>query len=235
MAKKAKPRYKTFRLRDRTGTLAEDILVVGESFHAYRVVYKERHCLQWRVADGTIVLAHVAENFEASMKENSIYYKQSTSPELLAQLFTSLRDIAVKEGATPEAIRLLSEATGAFTKKEENEMAEKLKAKASAAKPDKDGLKSAANKTPVGKATAPKRKGNPEALAKARAARQTGPDTRKIKANIKVKDIAARPGTARYKMLTDLLGSKTVQEFRDKGYSSGDLNYATGANIVSVG
>jgi len=156
-------------------------------------------------------------------------------PPAMAKTHLSwLRSQALVSGATPEAIRLLTKATGAFTKKEVNEMAEKLKAK-SAAKPDKDGLKTAAKKAPVGKGTPSKNKGNPDALRKAREARQTGPDTRKIKANIKPKDIAARPGSKRHAMLTDLLNSKTVQEFRDKGYSAGDLNYATGANIVSVG
>lgn len=96
-------------------------------------------------------------------------------------------------------------------------MAEKLKAKASAAKPDKEGLKTAAKAAPVGgNKTSPKNKGNAAALAKARAAKATGPDTRKVKALVKVKDLKARAGTFRRQMLEDLLGSKTVQEFRDK-------------------
>lgn len=156
-------------------------------------------------------------------------------PAMAENHLSWLRSRALESGATPEAIRLLTKATGAFTKEQEREMGEKLKAK-SAAKPDTDGLKTAAKKAPVAKkSTSPVRRGNPEALAKARAARQTGPDTRKIKANIKPKDIAARAGSKRHTMLTDLLGSKTVQEFRDKGYSSGDLNYAVGANVVTLG
>lgn len=114
-------------------------------------------------------------------------------------------------------------------------MAEKLKAKASAAKPDKEGLKTAARKTPVAKDSAkPKRKGNADALAKARAAK--GPDNRKVKALIKAKDIQARAGTFRHQMISDLLSSKTAQEFRDKDskYDAGCLRYAQEAGIVSL-
>jgi hypothetical protein len=117
-------------------------------------------------------------------------------------------------------------------------MAEKLKAKASAKKADTEGLKNAAKKTPVAKkgGDAPKKRGNPEALAKARAARDTGPDTRKITALKKAKDIGARAGTYRHSMLTDLLGSKTVQDFRAKNakYTAGDLRYAQEAGYISL-
>ena len=170
----------------------------------------------------------------------------SGGPPAMAKTHLSwLRSNALGSGATPDAIRLLSKATGPFTKKEENTMAEKLKAKKTAAKSpataDADGLKTAAKAAPVSKVKPASGKGsgrgNPEALAKARAARaeNKGPDTRKIKANVKAKDLQARVGSKRHTMLSDLLNSKTVQEFRDKGYSAGDLNYATGANIVSVG
>lgn len=116
-------------------------------------------------------------------------------------------------------------------------MAEKLKAKKSATKPDTDGLKTAAKKTPVAKKGAdgtPKKRGNPEALAKARAARSAGPDTRKITANKKPKDIAARPGSYRHGMLTKLLAAKTVQDAKDAGVTAGDLRYAIDAGYVSV-
>ena len=82
---------------------------------------------------------------------------------------------------------------------------------------------------------APKR-GNAEALAKARAARSSGPDTRKIKANVKVKDLKARPGTFRHQMLSDALASKTVQEFRNKNpkYDAGCLKFAISSGTISV-
>jgi hypothetical protein len=150
-------------------------------------------------------------------------------PNQLAQTHVSwLRNRALESGATPDAIRLIAKVTKPFTKKEEDNMAAKLKGKASA---DTEGLKKAAKKTPVGG------KGNADNLAKARAAREPrGPDLRKIKPLIKAKDIAAREGTYRHEMLTDLLASKTVQEFRDKNekYSAGDLRYAIDADIISV-
>lgn len=116
-------------------------------------------------------------------------------------------------------------------------MAEKLKAKRSTAKADADGLKTAAKKAPVAKkGSSGGKRGNPEALAKARAARSSGPDTRKITALKKPKDITARAGTFRHNMLTDLLNSKTVQDFRDKNkaYDAGCLRYAIDAGYVSV-
>lgn len=140
-----------------------------------------------------------------------------------------LRIQALEQGATPEAIRLLSRATKPFTKKEEATMAEKLKSKSAPKQADTKALKTAAAKTPVGGA---KKRGNPEALKRAREAK--APDTRKIKALIKPKDITAREGSTRRTMLEALLSSKTVAEFRAKGYSAGDLNYAIGADIVSV-
>lgn len=159
-------------------------------------------------------------------------------PAAMARTHLSwLRSQALKGGATPDAIRLLSKATGAFTKREEADMAEKLKAKKSAAKADGEGLKAAAKKTPVAKSTAketPKKRGNPEALKKARESK--GPDTRKITALKKPKDIEARVGTFRHRMLADLLASKTVQEFKakDKAYDGGCLRFGINSGYVSV-
>jgi hypothetical protein len=154
-------------------------------------------------------------------------------PGRLAQTHLAwLRDRALKSGATPDAIRLLAKITEPFTKKEEAIMAEKLKSKAAPKKANADELKAAAKKTPVGG-----KKNVGDNLAKARAARaERGPDMRKIKPLIKAKDIAAREGTYRHEMITDLLDSKTVQEFRDKDerYSAGDLRYAVDANIVMI-
>jgi hypothetical protein len=124
-------------------------------------------------------------------------------------------------------------------------MAEKLKtqkAAKTAKAPDKDGLKEAARSTPVAKTSAKTgtsggKKGNPDALAKARAARaNAGPDTRKIKGLVKAKELSAREGTFRRQMLEDLLASKTVQEWRDKDkkYDASCLKFAVDNGIVSV-
>jgi len=148
--KKQKPRYATFRLMDRTGCIQHPLVVVGESFEAYRVIYQERYQFQDRVTDGTTLLAHIAEDEAEARKRNVIYYKVPSAPELLASLFKSLRDIAMQGEASPEAIRLL-DTVEPWSDKEKKIMAEKLKAKASAAKPDKEGLKNAAKAAPVGK------------------------------------------------------------------------------------
>lgn len=231
MTKKQRSEF-PFSLEDRTGCITYPIIAIEETFQAVRVVYREQFPYP-KVADHSILRAHIAPDREASFKENTIYYVPPASENPISTHLSTLRRTALEHGATPEAIRLLG-SLEPWTKKEENIMAEKLKAKASAAKPDKETLKSAAKSAPVGgkKGSSPAKKGNAEALAKARAAK--GPDNRKIKALIKTKDINARAGSKRHEMLTALLGSKTVQEFRDKGYTSGDLNYAIGAGVVSA-
>lgn len=144
-----------------------------------------------------------------------------------------LRSQALTGGATPEAIRLLEKATSAFSNKEKTAMAEKLKTKTAPKKGNAKALKEAATAAPVGgEKTAPKRKGNADALAKARAAK--GPDTRKIVALKKPKEIEARAGSFRHQMLTDLLSSKTVDDFKGKGdkYDAGCIRYAVEAGYI---
>lgn len=150
-----------------------------------------------------------------------------------------LKVIALREGATPEAIRCLRRVVS-IVKNEEEYMAEKLKAKGGTKKTaDKDGLKEAAKKAPVARGaaageTGTKKRGNADALKKAREAK--GPDTRKIKALKKPKDIEAREGTFRRKMLEDILAAKTVAEWREKNskYDSGCLKFAVDNGYVSV-
>jgi hypothetical protein len=137
-----------------------------------------------------------------------------------------LRHNALISGATPDAIRLLSKATGAFTKKEEKEMAEKLKSK-SAAKADKEGLKAGAKAAPVSKKASTKR-GNPEALAKARAAKGPPPN-RKYKGLVKAKDLTLRGWTRR--MAEIALGNTTTDAAnaelkKDKEYSDKRIDYS---------
>jgi hypothetical protein len=226
-----------FSLEDRTGCLTYPIIAIEETFHAVRVVhmiiYPER-----KVGDHSILRANIAADRESSNTQDTVYYVPSASENPIQTHLAALRRNALEYGATPEAIRLLG-SLEPWTKKEEATLSEKLKAKGKAS-PNKDALKEAATSTPVAKkntaSAEPKKRGNPDALRKAREARASGPDTRKIKALIKPKDIAARAGTYRHTMISDLLAAKTVQEFRDKNpkYSAGDLRYAIGANIVSV-
>lgn len=219
-----------FSLEDRTGCLTYPIIAVEASFESVRVVYRQMFGADApKLVDHTILRAHIAESREASQKQNTIYYAPPASENPLRTHIANLRRMCLEQGATPEAIRLIG-SLEPWTKKEEAIMAEKLKSKASASKPDKAGLKSAAKSTPVGGNK--KGKGNADALAKARAAK--GPDTRKIK--VLNKKPAAREGSYRARMLKDLLASKTVAEFRgkDSAYSAGDVAYAIKAGIISA-
>lgn len=146
------------------------------------------------------------------------------------------KSVALRDGATPEAIRLIGTLIP-LNDKECREMAEKLKAKGSKAA-DTKGLKSAASKTPVAKKTsksdASKRRGNPEALAKARAARAAnkGPDNRKI--TVVKKDHGARAGTKRADMLNIVLKAKTVQTALDNGATMVDIRFAQTQGLIKL-
>jgi hypothetical protein len=126
-------------------------------------------------------------------------------PTALAKTHLSwLKSQALRTGATPDAIRLLASALK-LTKKEEDEMAKaasKLKrgAAASADKPVGKGGKVAAAKGG--------RKGNPEALEKARAAsaaRNAENHAKKIGIKVSVKDTKAEDFKLRGGRLEKLL------------------------------
>jgi hypothetical protein len=237
MAKKVRSEF-PFSLEDRTGCLTYPIIAIEETFHAVRVVHMVVHP-ERKVCDHSILRVNIAPDMESSNRTDTVYYVPPVSENPLQTHLTALRRNALEYGATPEAIRLLG-SVEPWTKKEEATLAEKLKAKGKAT-PNKDALKEAATTTPVAKkntaAAEPKKRGNPEALRKAREARSSGPDTRKIKALIKSKDIAARAGTFRHQMITDALASKTVAEFREKNpkYDAGCVRFLTENNIVSLG
>lgn len=133
------------------------------------------------------------------------------------QHLSALAALAKRDGATPEAIRLL-DGVVPFTQKDVEDMAGKLSKKTEAAP------KAAAEKAPKaakGKAAetgaeAPKKKGNPEALAKARAARaEAGPDVRKI--SIVNKTNPYREGSNRAASYDALKGAKTVDDYVTAG------------------
>lgn len=202
-------------------------------------------CLEWFAGD------YCVRNF--SIEEPSLGIRHVPIDAPVAGQAASLKISALEHGATSEAIRLLG-LICPLTKQEEAVMADKLKTKGSLKAGDKEALKGAAKDAPVGKkprtapepkaekAEASKKRGNPEALAKARETRKDkGPDNRKIKALIKAKDIKAREGSYRREMVEALLSSKTVQEFYEtkliggKKPTSGDLAYAVKDELVTVG
>lgn len=123
----------------------------------------------------------------------------------------ALRKLALRDGATPEAIRLL-DGLKPFTQKEVEDMASKLSKKTEAPKKEAKAPKTD-KKADKGET---KRKGNPEALAKARAARaEAGPDTRKI--TILKKENPYREGSNRAAAFDALKGAKTVEDYIGNG------------------
>ncbi len=221
-----------FSLEDRTGCLTYPIIAIEETFEAVRVVYRQIFPYQ-RVVDHTILRMHIAPDREASIKERTIYYVPPASENPISTHIDALRRMALEDGATPEAIRLLSKLQP-WSKKEEHTMAEKLKAKGTAAKPDKENLKAAAKSTPVGGKGASKNKGNAEALAKAREARAAaaGPDKRKI--TVLKKDHGARAGTTRADLLNKIYKAKTVQAAVDAGVKKSDVSWAARSGYISL-
>ena len=119
-------------------------------------------------------------------------------------------------------------------------MASKLEKKAEAkAAPAKKAAAAKADKAPAAKKEAAKPKGNPEALKKAHeaaAGKRAEMDARKIKPLIKPKDNPAREGTFRHTMLNDLLGAKTVGEFKamNEKYDSGCIKFAVDNEYIAL-
>lgn len=127
-----------------------------------------------------------------------------------------LRHRALESGATPDAIRVLG-SFEPFTKKEELSMAEKLKTKASKTA-DTKGLKAAASKTPVGgKTDKPKKAGNADALARARAAKNVN---RKYKPLVRAKDLKLRDDSWTKYMVETILANKDTDSAKAAHASS---------------
>lgn len=142
----------------------------------------------------------------------------------------SLRLLALRHGATPEAIRLL-DGIQPFARKEVEDMAGKLSKKTEAPKAEKAPK---ADKAPKAEKAASGRKGNPEALAKARAARaDAGPDTRKL--TILKKENPYREGSNRAASFDALKGAKTAQEYKDAGGKAKYLSRWAEDGLIKLG
>lgn len=139
----------------------------------------------------------------------------------------SLRLLSLRDGATPEAIRLL-DGIQPFTRKEVEDMAGKLSKKTEAPKKEAPAKAAKAEKSASG------RKGNPEALAKARAARaEAGPDTRKI--TIVEKTNPYREGSNRAASFDALKGAKTAQDYKDAGGKAKYLSRWAEEGLIKLG
>lgn len=162
------------------------------------------------------------------------YIIADKDPEVVAKYF---KDRANAQGATPEAIRLIGLITP-ISKEELNTMAKENKLPPK--KGDVEGLKNAAKKAPVGGAAAAKgKKGNPEALEKARAAtaakkEELLKDKRKIvltdKGKEKIKNGDSSKGSIAN--LVTLRDAKTVGAAIGAGLGMADINYAVRTGTI---
>lgn len=141
-----------------------------------------------------------------------------------------LKKLMLEYGGSPEAVRLIND-LAPFTKKELNIMADKL---------SKKGAKPAAKKeaaTPKGTG----RKGNPEALEKAREARagkraELQADKRKLALTDKGKEkIKKNAESGAAQNLIAMRDAKTVGAFITNGGSMADIRYAEKSETVTVG
>lgn len=228
-------KFKPYAARVTYGSVFPHCIVAAEAFEGYMVVY-ERPAMPEIGPLGLGVSALWWHKDRVSTPKGAIIRDENTT---LQVGIARIKKAMLTHGAVAEAVTLIG-AISPFTDKELKTMAEKLKGKAAPAKTDKAPAKGkGADKA----APATKGKGNPEALAKARAAsegKRAEMRLKKIKALKKPKEIEAREGTFRHRMLTDLLASKTVGDFYDaaKGddkYDAGCLRFAEGAGYVTVG
>lgn len=174
------------------------------------------------------------------------YAISEKDPAAIALLF---KDRALRHGATPEAIRLLGLLLP-ISKEEYEEMADK---KLAPKKGDAEGLKAAAKKTPVGGAKAEKaekpagRKGNPEALAKAReasGAKQEAFKAENLTVLVKSKYSGLRGGRlaklefvekAKPKKVGDVLGQTFEFEGKEITIDTGSLRGMEKRGHVAIG
>lgn len=187
------------------------------------------------VGDGYLYLDPLVGYISATVVKKSaiggVQYKRTDLD--VAPVLAAIKAKALKQGATLEAIQLLGTLLS-ISKEEEAEMATTKLARKGA---DTEGLKAAAKAAPVnpakkGAAEPAKKRGNPEALAAARAARASGPDTRKI--NVLKKEHGARDGTKRADLLNKMFKHPTVQKAVDAGVSKSDISWAAREGYIEL-
>jgi hypothetical protein len=173
-------------------------------------------CLTYSIAYDRVEMMHIPVS-EMGTDHNAIglqyyvdgHHVMGGPAQLVKTHLQWLRNKALESGATPDAIRVLSKITGKFTRKEEDIMAEKLKAKSAPKKADTKALKGAAKAAPVG---GPKKNpGNAAALAKAREAKAVN---RKYRTLVKAKDLTLRDDTWTKFMVETILANKDTDSAR---------------------
>ena len=199
---------------------------------------KEGEVIHLLMNDATRYDVFAREVLEGQVGAHGRFAVSSTDPAIT---LAALKGRALKHGATPEAIRLLGLLTP-ISKEEYKEMAKDTKL--APKKGDATALKDAAKKAPVGgkKETAPaKARGNPEALAKARAINESKKaeqlkDKRKIlltdKGKEKVKNGDSTKGSIAN--LVAMRDAKTVGGAITNGLNMADINYAVKTGTIEL-
>ncbi len=187
-------------------------IVMEESFHSVRAVVTGMSIpgLYWGCHDEVIVNEHLPTGKRPRFRNTD---------RSLQSVLEGIKEQIQKCGCSPEAVLLLQR-KGWLTEKELEVAKEKLE------------TKGAAPKTETSKAAGGGRKGNPEALKKAREARETGPDLRKIK--ILNKENPYREGSNRATSFDALKGAKTVEDYKTAGGKAKYISRWVSENRIEV-
>ena len=192
------PAFEPYAIVDTYGVVQITRLVVAASFGAVVCIY---HPL---VVPGVTYGVYDTHVLEAFLPDGP-YPRYRASERPLQSVLSELRQAMLEHGGTPEAVRHLIN-LGVLTEGDIIVAKEKLASKG----------KPAAAEAPAEKpAKGGKGKGNAEALAKAREAKDTGPDTRKI--TVLKKENPYREGSGRAASFDALKGAKTVEDYKTAG------------------
>lgn len=217
--------FKPFVVVDTSTVLRRPLIACEPTFHGFRFVHDS---IAHSEAFGRLRLQTV-EAWEGAVGHARRYERVTGSKYNLQVLLERFKQVSVESGGSPEAIQALSHHVR-FTKKEIDIMADKLAkktapaAKAAAKTPD---VPKGTKTKDVGVAVA-KKAGNPEALAKARAARAeagAAPDTRKLKVLTEKGANPYRDGTKAAATFELFKKAKTVQDVKDAATDDHDLGY----------
>lgn len=195
--RKVAPGFQPYVVVDTHAVVPLTRVVVAESFQAVIAIHQPLIMpgVTWGVYDG-----HILARFLPDGDEPRYRYSERPLQSVLAELKLALRD----HGGSPEAVRHLIN-LGALDEGDIIVASKKLATKGAA--PAKD----------EGAAAKPAKKGNAEALKKAREAKaaESGPDTRKI--TVVKKENPYREGSGRAASFDALKGAKTVEDYKNAG------------------
>ena len=183
------PTFDPVVVRDPYSMVGARWLIVGETFQGVKAVgYQPAHAPPMLGTVDRVIQAQHLPNYSEAPENSS-----------LQSFVESLKALMVAHGASPLAVEWIGDISP-FSEKELNIMADKLKTKTEKAA------------KPAAKSPAP-RKGNPQALEMARAARASAAkENRKYKTLVKLSDIKLREGSWTATMVTVIMTNKTTDD-----------------------